>query len=241
MKSISKTLLFLLLFSTTSVFANTQAEYDYYYSEITAMTKKGHHPLTSYSQARKYIMQRVHLKQDNSGYYVEDVYCHIDFRKQIGPNRMPSHTDINIEHTWPQSRFNTTQSKSFQKADLHHLYPTESRANSTRGNVIFQELNSNNGDPLDGCSDSMAGYTSGGRGFEPPEDHKGNVARALFYFSLRYNISISHVEEVILRAWNVNDPVDSAELKRNDIIEDIQGNRNPFIDDAELAQLITDF
>lgn len=242
MKCISKTLLLVLTLTLSlSAIASNQSA-DYYRIEISKMTKQGHRPLTSYTQARKYIMQRVHLSQDHNGYFVEDVYCHITFRSKVGPNRMPSHNDVNIEHTWPQSRFNRSQSKSFQKSDLHHLYPTQSRANSTRGNVIFQELSAQSATPVNGCAESLAGYSSNGhRGFEPPEDHKGNVARALFYFSMRYDISISYDEEVILRAWNNNDPVDAHEMRRNNIIEEIQGNRNPFIDDPELADLVSDF
>lgn len=239
MERISKTsFLFLSFIISLSAYASPA---EYYRVELADMTRQGHRPLTSYSQARKYIMQKVHLKRDNQGYYVEDVYCHQNFRRRVGPNNMPNHQEVNIEHTWPQSRFNNGRSKSFQKSDLHHLYPTQSVANSTRGNVIFQELSENNAEPVNGCDLSLAGYANGTRGFEPPEDHKGNVARALFYFSLRYDLKISYAEEVILRAWNFNDPVDEDERRRNDIIESIQGNRNPFIDDAELAELITDF
>ena len=241
MDYIRKTLLLVLTFTLSiSTFA-AQTESDYYRLEISKMTKQNHRPLTSYTQARKYIMQRVHLAEDRNGYYVQDVYCQITFRSKVGTNRMPSHNEINIEHTWPQSRFNRSQSKAFQKSDLHHLYPTQSVANSTRGNVIFQELSAQNAEPVNGCNRSLAGYANGRRGFEPPEDHKGNVARALFYFSMRYDISISETEEIILRAWNNNDPVDEHERKRNDIIEEIQGNRNPFIDDPELAELVSDF
>ena len=239
MKSISKTLVSLFLLLSFNAYASV--DYNYYRVSLSDMSKEGHNPLTSYSQARKYIMQKVHLKEDNQGYFVEDVYCHIDFRTKVGPNRMPSHNDINIEHTWPQSRFNPRKNKAYQKSDLHHLYPTQSRANSTRGNHIFMDFNSNNADPLEGCNDSMAGYHDGRRGFEPPSDHKGNVARALFYFAVRYEISISPIEESFLRMWNTLDPVDTEERQRNDIIEQIQGNRNPFIDDPELVELISDF
>ena len=34
--------------------------------------------------------------------------------------------------------------------------------------------------------------------------------------------------------WNAIDPVDATELLRNDTIQAIQGNRNPFIDHPEL-------
>jgi endonuclease I len=44
-----------------------------------------------------------------------------------------------------------------------------------------------------------------------------------------------------LRQWNIIDPVDQAEINRNDKVEQIQGNRNPFIDDPELADLVRNF
>ena len=40
---------------------------------------------------------------------------------------------MNTEHTWPQSKGATGAAKS----DLHHLFPTDSKANSIRGNHPF--------------------------------------------------------------------------------------------------------
>jgi endonuclease I len=42
----------------------------------------------------------------------------------------------------------------------------------------------------------------------------------------------------MLLDWNELDPVSEAEIVRNDKIEVIQGNRNPFIDYPELADQI---
>ena len=42
----------------------------------------------------------------------------------------------------------------------------------------------------------------------------------------------------LLLTWNVQDPVNSYEQNRNDIIYNNQGNRNPFIDNPYLATLI---
>ena len=47
--------------------------------------------------------------------------------------------------------------------------------------------------------------------------------------------------EATLRRWNKLDPVDQAELERNDAIEKIQGNRNPFIDHPEYVDQISNF
>ena len=38
--------------------------------------------------------------------------------------------------------------------------------------------------------------------------------------------------------WNAEDKVSSLELQRNNIIEEAQGNRNPFIDNPYLATKI---
>jgi hypothetical protein len=35
--------------------------------------------------------------------------------------------------------------------------------------------------------------------------------------------------------WHLDDPVDSFEQRRNDVIYGLQGNRNPFVDHEELV------
>lgn len=234
----------LLMITLFSFSASAVLERDDYRDELKAMATKGHNQHHSYSEARKMIMQNVHLKKDHMGYFVKDVYCRLQHRKNVGPRQMPNHQNINIEHTWPRSRFKSekgTASFGLKKSDLHHLYPTNSRANSTRGNLRFSEFRNQRG--LSDCESSKRGRISetGEDGFEPPVEHKGNVARALFYFAVRYDMRISAHEEFFLRQWNIIDPVDEEELARNDAIEKLQGNRNPFIDDAGLVELIENF
>ena len=204
---------------------------------------KNHRALVNYREAREIIMQKLHLKKDVSGFYVSDVYCNLRARRSVGPHKMPSHTVINIEHTWPQSRFSKKFSKRIQKADLHHLYPTNSVANSTRGNHTFGEARY--GDIGSNCHGSKLGAVKTDNGdvivFDPPKSHKGNVARALFYFSVRYDIDIPAHEERFLRQWNRLDPVDNEERIRNNKIAKIQGNRNPFVDFPSKADLVSDF
>ena len=80
--------------------------------------------------------------------------------------------------------------------------------------------------------------------FEPRDEVKGDVARILFYLMIRYNeadsyklTTVATSVEMLLR-WNEADPVDSWEMNRNNVIEGIQGNRNPFIDHPELASVL---
>jgi deoxyribonuclease-1 len=153
---------------------------------------------------------------------------------------MPDGSVINIEHTWPQSKFPKRKSK-VQKSDLHHLFPTDTAINNDRANHTF--FNLVNSSPITDCPTSKLGYNRTLRqmSFEPPTEHKGNVARALFYFAIRYKGRINDVEEAVLRLWNILDPVDEQELRRNDLIESKQGNRNLFIDNPALADSILNF
>lgn len=199
-----------------------------------------------YQEARKIMFGKMYLKTDSSGNYITDVYCQKRFgtKAGVGPDRIPDGTKINCEHTWPQSKFTSAYPTEMQKSDLHHLFPSDSKANSIRGNDNFTEVTSDNGDLSNmDCSSSKFGNstTASNDGFEPPLTHKGNVARALFYFSVRYKMPIPQAEEEVLRRWNDLDPVDQDEMDRNEAIQAVQGNRNPFIDFPTLANDINKF
>ncbi len=199
-----------------------------------------------YKEARRIIFGNLYLKTTLFGkYYINDKYCETryDSSDGVGPNKIPDHTKLNCEHTWPQSRFNKEFSKSLQKNDLHHLFPVNSRANSTRGNIIFGEVI--NGSASKDCTPSQRGQidykNSTTTAYSPSESHRGDVARAVFYFSVRYDSKISEEEEYYLRRWHREDPVSNEEIVNNQKIYEIQNTRNPFIDDEQLVQKIKDF
>jgi hypothetical protein len=199
-----------------------------------------------YAGARRIMFGQLYLKNDGNGYYIEDVYCQKKFGSKagVGPGAIPKADQINCEHTWPQSKFTGTFATETQKSDLHHLYPSDSRANSIRGNMNFTDVSRDTGDlSNDNCNVSKFGSSVAGHsdGFEPPLTHRGNVARSIFYFAVRYKMKIPQNEEETLRRWNDLDPVDQNEINRNDAIEKVQGNRNPFIDFPTLANDISRF
>lgn len=206
-----------------------------------------HHTSLGYRRARQILFGEIHLEETPDGYGIFDVYCEKtmtrkDFRNSPpGPGKIPDPNVMNAEHTWPQSRFNSSSDKEMQKSDLHILYPVSSDANSMRGNIEFAEVVTRLNSP---CPKSERGYSEDGsrqQYFEVPTAHKGNVARAIFYFAARYNMHVSPQEERSLRAWHNSDPVDERELKRNETIFSHQRVRNPFIDHPELVELISDF
>lgn len=205
------------------------------------------HSSIGYDRARQFLMGKFYLYQDDNGYGVREVYCNFDIPsssfsgKKPGPNVIPDNRVINTEHTWPQSRFTRKFPKELQKSDLHHLFPTDSELNSIRSSFPFGEVVSESKNLK--CQDSRIGSVVEGRGsyFEPPDQHKGNVARALFYFATRYQLSIDAIQERYLRDWHQKDPVDQDEQLRNQEIFKLQGNRNPYIDHPEVVALIEDF
>ena len=145
---------------------------------------------------------------------------------------------VNAEHVWPQSYF---KSALPMVADLHHLMPTLSTPNGRRGNLKFARVSK-------ATYSTSSGSKLGKEGFEPDDSVKGNVSRALFYFVTRYgdkNIrqgmdytSFWANNVPMLLEWNRQDPPDANERRRNDLVEGFQGNRNPFVDDPELADRI---
>ena len=206
------------------------------------------HVSLSYLQARVKMFNELYLEKDEKGFFNKDVYCSTKhyrvFSQQIPSEEIPDHTVMNTEHTWPQSRFTKNFSAEVQKTDLHHLFPTFSKINSERGNYPFANVGvQTNRKPLF-CNVSKLGNSVGyaqGTYFEPIDEHKGNVARSLFYFSVRYKIAIEPNEEIFLKFWHMVDPVSEEDKKRNEAIFTVQKNRNPFIDSPELVLSISDF
>lgn len=155
--------------------------------------------------------------------------------------------DWNREHVWAKSHgdFGTAQGPG---TDLHHLRPTDVTVNSSRGNLDFD----NGG----GEHREAPGNYYDGDSWEPRDEVKGDVARMIFYMAVRYegdsgelDLELNnyvnngsapyHGKMSVLLEWHAEDPVDSREIRRNNIIfEDYQGNRNPFIDHPEWAGMI---
>jgi len=218
----------------------------------------GNHPkakcyrrkVLSYRQARKILFGKLHLKQNKNGFYIKDVYCNKMYGPgqehplKVGPGIIPPHVTLNCEHTWPQAKFSSRYSDKTQVSDLHHLYPSNSRANSTRGHFNFANVEGQV--VANDCTASSIGSPQRQSlfrdyHFQPPKNHKGNVARSIFYFSVRYELPIDPVEENFLRQWHSEDPVDAEEMARNNAIQKAQGNRNPFIDMPQLIDRINNF
>lgn len=146
--------------------------------------------------------------------------------------------EINTEHIWPQSAFNERYP---MKSDLHHLRPTFTKPNSMRSRYPFDIVSNSD-------YSTSAGSKRGHNKFEPCDESKGDVARAVLYFVVRYydrsirsginyNDFWKNRVEMFLN-WHKQDPPDANEKRRNNLIEKYQSNRNPFVDDPSLADKV---
>ena len=200
-----------------------------------------------YDGARRMLFGRLFLTQGQNGYEVEDIYCSRkltsrDFPNGKGPapDKIPDNNVVNAEHSWPQSKFSGRFPAGLQKADIHILFSTSSRANSLRGNDPFGDVITTRRQV---CPESALGYTSRGNSnfFLPPANVRGDLARAVFYFSVRYQMRIDPEQEEAIRHWNQQDPVDQIERNRHEQKFQLVQNRNPFIDHSDWVNMIQDF
>jgi len=131
---------------------------------------------------------------------------------------------------------------------MHHLRPCKDNVNSTRSNKPFSEINdyiTDNWYWLEYSSNSIPQNNidqyseSASSAFEPREDVKGDIARAMFYFYTIYenvaNNSFFNEQKDVLYQWHLNDPVINSEIIRTWAIAGYQNNiPNPFILDETL-------
>ncbi|MBX2875801.1 MAG: endonuclease [Saprospiraceae bacterium] len=157
---------------------------------------------------------------------------------------------LNTEHTYPQAK---GASQEPARADMHHLFPTRVDINQVRDNFPFAEIPDNvterwfylnqfrNSIPTSNI-DAYSEFRNGA--FEPPEAHKGDVARAMFYFytiyrdeALAADPNFFATQMQTLCNWHYLDPVDEKEWNRTWQIAHYQdGKANPFVLDCTLPK-----
>lgn len=189
---------------------------------------------SSYDGSKAFLFQEL----DNHNGYVTCIYTGEEH--YVGYNYTGS-SDPNTEHTYAQSWFSSDES-SRKKADLHHLFPSTMQVNSSRGNYpLFTVANHASANVYYTYTpwQSFRGQSSNGYTvFEPADESKGNIARALLYFNTRYYDSLTQQNVNMipdLVQWHLTDPPDAAEIARNNGIQGFQTNRNPYVDHPEFV------
>ena len=162
--------------------------------------------------------------------------------------------DFSREHTFPHTWMPTFPADNPEKPeynDQHMLYPTKQNdVNAERSNYPLGEVITVQSAFLDG---KVGLNVIGKKVYEPRDEHKGNAARAIMYQSICYTGVSGNLwnlpnpisptlqygqDQEVLKAWHYQDPPDAYEIARNDFLDSIQGNRNPFIDSMHYACFI---
>jgi hypothetical protein len=155
----------------------------------------------------------------------------------------------NREHIYPQSRGGFSNGTSDTADGILVYLPTNANdimaghadAHSLRAEDAIENSTRNNQDYGGSDYNGPAGTQNSWR---------GDVSRALFYMSVRYNLlnvvsgnpddttkyKMGDLDSLL--SWNISDPADDFEMYRNNYIYTWQMNRNPFIDRPELADYI---
>lgn len=166
------------------------------------------------------------------------------------------------EHLFCQSWMGGAANSSCPSfSDYHHIFPCDGGINRARGNMYFGEVQHPNKEyrlgskygPMSFASQQGNEVPQSGSAFDPMDEYKGDIARALFYVATRYmfedegfSTEYAMNDHSQLRPWAVEmllnwcvaDPVSEKEMARNNAIYNIQHNRNPYIDHPELVNMI---
>ena len=162
----------------------------------------------------------------------------------------------NREHSIPQSWFSEA---SPMVSDVVHVLPTDGYVNNRRSSYLLAEVSSvtysskNNYSKLGSCK--TTGYS--GTVFEPNDEIKGDMARIYFYMATCYqdkctnwtkgeatkvfstqNKGLTNWVVDMFMDWSKRDLIDDVETARNNAVQEVQGNRNPFVDYPGLEDYI---
>lgn len=215
--------------------------------------------------------------QINNYNFSDNPYVKLLYRSDNGTATAPrindSHgTVIDREHVWPKSLGDFGENAP-AGTDLHHLILADSKNNQDgHSNYPYGNVNPSSYTPIDSYyhkdNPSNVGNYTGKRGeitfngrtytvYEPQDEDKGDIARAMFYMAARYSgyttssdpyLKLSNTPHTTtfpstssspgqagllstLLEWHEQDSVSDYEIRRNNLIfNNVQYNRNPFID-----------
>lgn len=126
-------------------------------------------------------------------------------------------------------------------SDLHHLWPALPEYKKRRGQLPYIEITEITGiakitDDQNVIIDNSCDFKQTSSGIEPRKWAKGEIARSFLYQVWKYNLPDHNLLPLMVK-WANEHPVSTEEKWRNNQIQGVQGNRNPFIDDPALAEI----
>lgn len=218
--------------------AQTPSVADSYYSQANDLTGSAlksklytfNKPTnTSYSWSRYEAADEAY----NDSSSVISIYTRHNILKSAHVGSSYSWTTWNREHIYTQTAFPNSDE------DNHNIFACEGQINGYRSNLKFGEVAHNSTNQVTVFGHITDNYKTASL-WEPCDEAKGEVARAVLYTSLYYNYTISSIfsSEAVCLKWHAQFPVTEREIFRNNKVYTLQGNRNPFVDHPSYANSI---
>ncbi len=124
---------------------------------------------------------------------------------------------------------------SRMEADLHNLFPAVGEVNGLRGDLPMGLAEARAPASakrearvlrFGACKSRVEGMV-----FQPRAEVRGDLARAYAYMDAAYpeREILDEAHRALFAAWDREDPPDAWERERNRLIEELQGNTNPFV------------
>ncbi|MFP1723402.1 deoxyribonuclease I [Lonsdalea quercina] len=114
------------------------------------------------------------------------------------------------------------------ETDLHNLEPAIGEVNGDRGNLMYNQWNGS--EKQYGQCEMKIDFKN--KMVEPPERARGPIARTYFYMRDRYHLTLSRQQTQLFEIWNQRYPVTQWECTRDNRIAQVQGNHNPYVQQA---------
>jgi endonuclease I len=186
---------------------------------------------STYDKARSVYWAEIYPPLASGSAEYSELYCAQKFRKN-NPN-------LTLEHAYPAGWIagarkcgtrkecqDNDEKFGFIEADFQNLFPAGRRANIARSNNLYGELPDSAFRPIANCPlkvDTDANIA------EPRAIVRGNVARAIFYMAVTYDLPIDRTMLPVLLEWHRADPVTKDERRLHDLKGAAQETTNDFI------------
>lgn len=187
--------------------------------------------------------------RDESGRFIDRYSSESEWVKSTSQGAAGA--GMNIEHSFPKSWWGGAKSQAYK--DLYNLMPCKKEINTTKNNYPMGIVVS---------GDKGNGWTKVGKGddnnmyWEPADPWKGDFARGYMYMATAYQDytwkgtqalqilqqgaypTLQKWAYTLYIQWAKADKPDAIEIKRNNDVAKIQGNRNPYVDFPNLMEYV---
>lgn len=187
--------------------------------------------------------------RDERGFFIDRYSAESEW--EMSTSQGAAGAGMNIEHSFPKSWWGKTEVQAYK--DLYNLMPCKSKINSTKSNYPMGKVVS--GDKGNGWTKVGKG-TDGNWYWEPADPWKGDFARGYMYMATAYQDynwvgkqalqilqqgaypTLQKWAYTLYIQWAKADKPNALEIKRNNDVAKIQGNRNPYVDFPNLMEYV---